>query len=146
MPYSISILPLIYIGIFILSYYDQAMIFINYLSILARLIKKIKYKNLGIHLSKVVKRAKFDIPRSTLDLIYTQTLLWMGFLFSPLLPFIVLLTSFFLFYVKKYSLLYNLDPEKKDFGKSGRTNFVFLFLMLLTLFASAVPVLYAITQ
>lgn len=72
--------------------------------------------------------------------------MWLGFLFSPVLPVIVLATSISLFYAKKYSLMYNLDPDHKSFSKSAKTNFMFLFLMLLALFASIVPVLFAVTQ
>ena len=110
------------------------------------LVVKIQYKKIGERLSKFIKKGNFNIPKSILDLIYTQSLLWLGFLFSPLLPAIVLFTSFILFYAKKYSLIFNLEPDKKGFERSARTNFIFLLLMLFALFAAAIPVLYAITQ
>ena len=121
-------------------------VFCSPFSFASYVVKKIKHKTLGTLLKKVVKKGNFNIPKSILDLIYTQSLLWLGFLFSPLLPTIVLLTSFCLFYVKKYSLLFNLEPDKKGFARSAKTNFLFLFLMLLSLFAAAIPVLYAATQ
>ncbi len=121
-------------------------VFITFYSFASYIVKKIKYKNLNMHLKKLVSRGNFNIPKSILDLIYTQSLMWLGFLFSPLLPFIILLTSCGLFYIKKYSLIFNLEPDKKGFARSARTNFMFLFLMLLALFASAIPVLYAVTQ
>lgn len=118
-----------------------------YYSIFSRYVRRMdEERPITLFLRKVVHRGHFNIPRSILDLIYTQTLMWLGFLFSPLLPFIILLTSFCLFYVKKYSLIYNLDPDRKSFAKSARTNFMFLLLMLLALFSSVVPVLFAMTQ
>jgi hypothetical protein len=44
---------------------------------------------------------EFDIARNTLNIIYNQTLLFVGFYFSPLLAFIVILKMFITFYVKK---------------------------------------------
>ena len=103
---------------------------------------RIKWMNIG----KKIGKGTFDIPTSILELIYMQSVLWLGFFFSPLLPAIILLTSFLLFYVKKYSLIWNLEPEKKGFQRSARTNYFFLALMLLALFIAIIPVSYAITQ
>lgn len=116
-----------------------------YSSAMSRVVVRIKWKDVGTKLRKIATKGNFNIAKSILDLIYTQTLLWMGFLFSPFLPVIILLTSFFIFYVKKYSLMWNLEPDKKGFQRSARTNFSFLGLMLLALFASIIPVLYAVT-
>ncbi len=117
-------------------------------SILFHLVKRIRNENYRKKLSKIplFQRGHFDIPRSILDLIYTQTLLWLGFLFSPWIPLIILPTTFLLFYVKKYSLMFNLDPDRKSLSKSARSNFIFLILMLCSLFISIIPVLFAVTQ
>ena len=111
------------------------------LFVFCSIISRIKWKKIGQKIGK----ANFNIPKSTLDLIYTQTLLWLGFFFCPLLPAIILLTSLLLFYVKKYSLIWNLEPEK-SIQRSSRNNFLFLFLILLSLFASVIPVAYAIAR
>ncbi|NXD99431.1 TMC5 protein, partial [Chaetorhynchus papuensis] len=56
---------------------------------------------------------EFDIGRNVLDLIYAQTLTWIGILFSPLLPGIQLIAFLIVFFVKKVSLMRNCQPPRK---------------------------------
>ncbi|NWH34343.1 TMC5 protein, partial [Chloropsis hardwickii] len=56
---------------------------------------------------------EFDIGRNVLDLIYAQTLTWIGILFSPLLPGIQMIAFFIVFFVKKVSLMRNCQPPSK---------------------------------
>ena len=85
-------------------------------------VSRIRWKGLGEKIGK----GNFNIPKSILDLIYTQALLWwashashmitllcvcnitcrLGFVFTPLTPAIILITTFILFYVKKVGTLY----------------------------------------
>lgn len=41
---------------------------------------------------------------------------------------------------KQYSLMYNLEPDKRGTSKTARNNFLYLFLMLATLGFFLVPV------
>ncbi|NXM50911.1 TMC5 protein, partial [Gymnorhina tibicen] len=56
---------------------------------------------------------EFDIGRNVLDLIYAQTLTWIGILFSPLLPGIQMTALLIVFFVKKVSLMRNCQPPRK---------------------------------
>ncbi|XP_066054120.1 transmembrane channel-like protein 5 [Chamaea fasciata] len=70
---------------------------------------------------------EFDIGRNVLDLIYAQTLTWIGILFSPLLPGIQTIAIFIVFFVKKVSLMRNCQPPRKVWTTAQMaTSFLFL--------------------
>ena len=53
---------------------------------------------------------EFDIGRNTVYLIYAQTVTWIGFYFSPLLPVIltvILVITFYLKMVRTYTIRHN---------------------------------------
>uniref|UniRef100_A0A8D2NBK5 Transmembrane channel-like protein n=1 Tax=Zonotrichia albicollis TaxID=44394 RepID=A0A8D2NBK5_ZONAL len=83
---------------------------------------------------------EFDIGRNVLDLIYAQTLTWIGILFSPLLPGIQMIAFLIVFFVKKVSLMRNCQPPREVWRTAQMTtSFIFLlfcpsFLGVLSLF------------
>ncbi|XP_032053224.1 transmembrane channel-like protein 5 [Aythya fuligula] len=83
---------------------------------------------------------EFDIARNVLDLIYAQTLTWIGILFSPLLPGIQMISFFIVFYVKKVSLMKNCQPPRQVWRAAQMTT----FFMLLLFFPSLTGVLAVI--
>ncbi|NXC51799.1 TMC5 protein, partial [Aleadryas rufinucha] len=83
---------------------------------------------------------EFDIGRNVLDLIYAQTLTWIGILFSPLLPGIQMIAFLIVFFVKKVSLMRNCQPPHKVW----RTAQMMTSFMLLLFCPSFVGVLSVI--
>lgn len=57
------------------------------------------------HLSPRVGPPELDIAHNTLDLIYTQTLIWAGLFYCPLLPLVGCVKLVVTFYVKRVSVM-----------------------------------------
>ncbi|KAH9498857.1 Transmembrane channel-like protein 7, partial [Bulinus truncatus] len=85
--------------------------------------------------------AQFNVPANVLDLIYGQCLVWLGLLFTPLLPGVVLVKCFIIFYIKKLSALVACPPVKTTYQTSGINRF-FMIVLLLAFTSCSLPVLY----
>ncbi|XP_068585181.1 transmembrane channel-like protein 5 [Cebidichthys violaceus] len=79
---------------------------------------------------------EFDVARNVLELIYAQTLSWIGIYFSPLLPAIQILKFFLLFYVKKVSLIQNCQPPRRS-GRAAQMQTIFIALLFFPFFVGA---------
>ncbi|XP_031982020.1 transmembrane channel-like protein 5 isoform X5 [Corvus moneduloides] len=83
---------------------------------------------------------EFDIGRNVLDLIYAQTLTWIGILFSPLLPGIQMIAFLIVFFVKKVSLMRNCQPPRKVW-RTAQMMTSFLFLLFCPSFLGVLSVI-----
>ncbi|KAG9481575.1 hypothetical protein GDO78_010687 [Eleutherodactylus coqui] len=86
---------------------------------------------------------EFVVPQFVLDIIYGQTVCWIGTFFCPLLPLLNTIKYFIIFYMKRLTLFSNCRPADRTFRASS-ANFFFLLVLLLGLAISWVPVLYSI--
>ncbi|XP_038273953.1 transmembrane channel-like protein 5 isoform X2 [Dermochelys coriacea] len=98
---------------------------------------------IGTKCCKKLGVPEFDIARNVLDLIYTQTLAWIGIFFAPLMPAMQIISFFIIFYVKKVSLMRNCQPPRKVWRASQMTT-LFIFLLFFPSF-SGVLVVMAVT-
>ncbi|KAF6716042.1 Transmembrane channel-like protein 5 [Oryzias melastigma] len=94
---------------------------------------------IGTKLHRRLGPPEFDVARNVLDLIYAQTLAWIGIYFSPLLPSIQILKFFILFYLKKVSLTQNCQPPRRT-GRAAQMQTIFIFLLFFPFFVGAISI------
>jgi len=94
----------------------------------------------------VGNRPIFAISINVLDLIYGQTLCWVGIFFSPILSLIVIIKYVLLFYIKKTSVLRNCRPSKRRWRASQSRTFFnsLLLLCFISSFSFIVYVVYSV--
>ncbi|XP_030208137.1 transmembrane channel-like protein 5 [Gadus morhua] len=79
---------------------------------------------------------EFDVARNVLDLIYAQTLAWIGIYFSPLLPVLQIFKFLVLFYLKKVSLIQNCQPPRRV-GRAAQMKTIFIALLFFPSFVGS---------
>ncbi|XP_015237138.1 PREDICTED: transmembrane channel-like protein 5 [Cyprinodon variegatus] len=82
---------------------------------------------------------EFDVARNILEIIYAQTLAWIGIYFSPLLPVIQILKFFILFFIKKVSLTQNCQPPRRS-GRAAQMKTIIIFLLFFPFFMGALSI------
>ncbi|NXP50103.1 TMC7 protein, partial [Heliornis fulica] len=73
---------------------------------------------------------EFGISDNVLEIIYGQTICWIGTFFSPLLPGIATVKYFIIFYIKKISLIHTRKPAARPVRASSSNFFFFLMLLI----------------
>ncbi|XP_053865970.1 transmembrane channel-like protein 4 isoform X1 [Malaclemys terrapin pileata] len=94
-------------------------------------------------LARLWGQQEFLVPPNVLDLVYGQTVCWVGAAFSPLLPLLNTAKFVLLFYLKKLTLFSNCRPADRTFRASS-ASFFFLLVLLLGLAIAWVPLLYSV--
>ncbi|GAA6220279.1 nodal modulator 1-like [Lates japonicus] len=103
----------------------------------------VKYGECG--LAKWWGQQEFGIPQNVLEIVYGQTICWIGTFYCPMLPAICTIKYFFIFYIKKLSLMKNCRPATRPFRASS-SNFFFLGVLLIGLALACLPVTVSVAQ
>ncbi|KAK1131502.1 hypothetical protein K0M31_017784 [Melipona bicolor] len=88
---------------------------------------------------------EFDLPKHVLDVVYLQTICWLGLFYAPLLPLIAIFSTFVLFYIKKFACLVNSTPSSKIY-RASKSNAFFMLILLISFILFTVPVGYSIAE
>ncbi|KAM9362494.1 transmembrane channel-like protein 7 [Symphorus nematophorus] len=107
--------------------------------------RKLIVKHCDCGLAKWWGQQEFAIPQNVLEIVYGQTICWIGTFYSPLLPAICTIKYFFIFYIKKVSLINNCRPATRPFRASS-SNFFFLGVLLIGLTLACLPVTVSVAQ
>ncbi|TTE81787.1 Transmembrane channel-like protein 7 [Bagarius yarrelli] len=81
---------------------------------------------------------EFSIPQNVLEIVYGQTICWIGTFYCPLMPAINTIKYFLIFYIKKVTLVNNCRPSSRPFRASSST-FFFLVVLLIGLALATLP-------
>ncbi|XP_068585178.1 transmembrane channel-like protein 7 [Cebidichthys violaceus] len=87
-------------------------------------------------LARLLGNQRFLIPFKVLDLVYSQTVSWVGVYYCPLLPLIGAVTLMVTFYIQKFTVLRCCAAEQRMFRGSS-SSVLFHFMLLLGLLMSA---------
>lgn len=107
--------------------------------------RKLIVQHCDCGLAKWVGQQEFAIPQNVLEIVYGQTICWIGTFYCPLLPAICTIKYFFIFYIKKVSLMNNCRPATRPFRASS-SNFFFLGVLLIGLALACLPVIVSVAQ
>ncbi len=90
-------------------------------------------------------KQEFSLSTHVLDIVYIQTIIWLGSFYAPLLPVIGVLTMLVVFYVKKFACLVNCRPAS-DMYYASRSHSLYTFVLLISFAFSTVPWAYSIME
>ncbi|XP_036803894.1 transmembrane channel-like protein 7 isoform X2 [Oncorhynchus mykiss] len=88
-------------------------------------------------LARLSGKQHFLIPFNVLDLVYSQTVTWVGLFYCPMLPFIETVKLMAVFYIKKLTVLQCCVPAQRMFRASS-SSVLFHFMLLLGLIMAVI--------
>lgn len=109
--------------------------------------RRLLYNRYGstVALFKKLGPQEFDLPQNVIDIIYSQTLCWIGMFFSPLIPFMTFLKCIIFFYLRKWTLLRNCVQGDEQY-RTSRSHSLFMYILLISFVFACVPVGYMISS
>ncbi|TRY89325.1 hypothetical protein DNTS_023616 [Danionella cerebrum] len=113
--------------------------------VLVEIPRRIVVDHCSCKLTQLIGREEFLVAPNVLALVYSQTVVWTGALFCPLLPLINTVKFILFYYCKKISLFQNCQPATRRF-RSTTSNFFFLLVLLFGWMLASVVLLYSVAK
>jgi hypothetical protein len=92
-----------------------------------------------------IANPEFNLVGSTLDMVYSQSICWLGMFYCPVLPIITTVKCVIVFYVKYFSLLIYSCPPSRVYGASSSTS-LFMNVLLVSFISCVLPLGYHVTS
>ncbi|GAB0099050.1 Transmembrane channel-like protein [Sergentomyia squamirostris] len=102
-------------------------------------------EHVNTKLARFVGEQEFELSKHVLDIVYSQTLCWLGSFYAPFLPGIAFILNFLMFYIKKFACLVNSKPSEIHY-RASRSKSLFMFILLLSFAIAVIPVVYAVAE
>lgn len=90
-----------------------------------------------------IGKQEFDLPGHVLDVVYVQTIIWLGSFYAPLLSIMGVITFLLMFYIKKFACLVNCRPASNVYYAS-RSQSLYMFVLLVSFAFSVIPWIYSV--
>lgn len=92
-----------------------------------------------------IGKQEFDVPSHVLDIVYLQTIVWLGSFYAPFLPTFGVLIITIVFYVKKFACLVNCSPAT-DVYYASRSHSLYMSILLISFIFSILPWAYSLVE
>lgn len=102
-------------------------------------------RHMDTKFGRFIGEQEFELSKHVLDIVYSQTLCWLGSFYAPFLPAIAVILNFLMFYIKKFACLINSKPSAILY-RASRSNSLFMFILLLSFVLAVIPVVYAVAE
>ncbi|KAK8383888.1 hypothetical protein O3P69_015973 [Scylla paramamosain] len=99
----------------------------------------------GSQIGAAIGDIEFAIPKHVLDIVYGQTLCWLGMFYSPLLPAVTCIKLVLVFYIKYFDCKVN-SSQSSQLYRTSRSNALFISILLVSFIVTIIPVGYSIAE
>nr|WCO13212.1 transmembrane channel-like protein [Astacus leptodactylus] len=99
----------------------------------------------GSRVGAAIGDIEFIIPKHVLDIVYGQTLCWLGLFYSPILPAVTGFKLVLVFYIKYFDCTVN-SSQSSQLYRTSRSNALFISILLVSFIVTIIPVGYSIAE
>lgn len=102
-------------------------------------------RHINTRFTRFIGEQEFELSKHVLDIVYSQTICWLGTFYSPFIPATAVVLHFGMFYVKKFACLINSKPSAILY-RASRSNSLFMLVLLLSFTMAVIPIVYAAAE